>query len=224
MSLRPLTFLAVGDVILGPNPEYYFSPTKRVLKTADVLLGQLEVPYTNRDASAVAQGRTPDVLGALVDSGFHIVSLAGNHLADAGLPGIKDTIAWLKKHDIAYVGAGFNLEEARRHVIIERDGTRFGFLDYNCVGPKETWATATKPGCAYLNIMNLTTRLLGDHLLFIRGRKPQPQMPCWMTYASCGFYAIFSLYPSIKASATHPSNWQPMNSRYLMLQSMPVQT
>lgn len=153
MSLRPLTFLAVGDVILGPNPGYYFSPTKSVLKTADVLLGQLEVPYTDRDAAAVAQGRTPDVLNALVDSGFHIVTLAGNHLADSGPAGIEDTIAWLKKHHVAYVGAGFNLEEARSHVIIEREGTRFGFLDYNCVGPKETWASATKPGCAYLNII-----------------------------------------------------------------------
>ena len=57
MSSRPLVFLAVGDVILGPNPEYYFSPSKSVLKTADVLSGQLEVPYTNRDAAAVAQGR-----------------------------------------------------------------------------------------------------------------------------------------------------------------------
>jgi len=153
MSLRPLTFLAVGDVILGPNPGYYFSPTKSVLKTADVLLGQLEVPYTERDADAVAQGRTPEVLNALADSGFHIVTLAGNHLADAGPAGIEDTIAWLKKHHIAYVGAGLNLEEARSHVIIEREAHAFGFLDYNCVGPKETWAGATKPGCAYLNII-----------------------------------------------------------------------
>ena len=153
MPKRTLTLLAVGDVILGPNPEYYFSPTKQYLKTADVLLGQLEVPYTGRDAAAIAQGRTPDVLGALVDSGFHVVTLAGNHLADAGPAGIEDTIDWLKKHNIAYVGAGNSLEEARRHVIIEKDGTRFGFLDYNCVGPKETWATSSKPGCAYINVI-----------------------------------------------------------------------
>ena len=153
MQPRPLTFLAVGDVILGPNPEYYFSLSKPVLKAADVVSGQLEVPYTNRDANALALGRNTDVLGALVDSGFHIVSLAGNHLWDAGIPGIEDTINWLKKHNVAYVGAGFNLEEARRHVIIERDSTRFGFLDYNCVGPKETWATSARPGCAYVNII-----------------------------------------------------------------------
>ncbi|MDD1750754.1 MAG: CapA family protein, partial [Methanothrix sp.] len=153
MPRRTLTFLAVGDVILGPDPEYYFSPSKATLKTADVLLGQLEVPYTIRDANCVSQGRDPEVLGALVDSGFDIVSLAGNHLADAGPAGIEDTLAWLDKHNVAHVGAGVNLEEARRPVILEQDGVHFGFLDYNCVGPKETWATAAKPGCAYLNVI-----------------------------------------------------------------------
>jgi poly-gamma-glutamate capsule biosynthesis protein CapA/YwtB (metallophosphatase superfamily) len=148
-----LTFLAVGDIILGPNPDYYFSLSRAALKTADVLLGQLEVPYTSRDAAAVALGRNPEVLAALVDSGFHVVSLAGNHLMDAGVSGIEDTISWLDEHRLAHVGAGLNLEEARRPVILERNGTRFGFLDYNCVGPKETWAAPARPGNAYLKII-----------------------------------------------------------------------
>lgn len=145
--------MAVGDVIIGPDPEFYFSPSKHVLENADIVLGQLEVPYTSRDAEAIARGQTPDVLHALVDSGFDIVTLAGNHLADSGIIGIEDTINWLKEHDIAYVGAGFNLTQARRHVILERDGTSFGFLDYNCVGPKDTWAGRDKPGCAYINVI-----------------------------------------------------------------------
>jgi poly-gamma-glutamate capsule biosynthesis protein CapA/YwtB (metallophosphatase superfamily) len=153
MDKKLTTFLAVGDVILGPDPEYYFRPSKNVLQEADLLLGQLEVPYTERDAKAVEQGRKPQVLEALVDSGFDIVSLAGNHLADAGVAGIEDTIGWLKNHNVAYVGAGMNLTEARAHVILERNGNRFGFLDYNCVGPKETSASSDKAGCAFVNII-----------------------------------------------------------------------
>jgi poly-gamma-glutamate capsule biosynthesis protein CapA/YwtB (metallophosphatase superfamily) len=38
--------------------------------------------------------------------------------------------------------------------VIEKKGTRFGFLDYNCVGPEETWANRVKPGCAYLHIVS----------------------------------------------------------------------
>lgn len=153
MQAKRLTFLAVGDIILGPNPDYYFSPTRAVLNKADILLGQLEVPYTDRDVLTVELGRNPEVLNSLVDNGFHVVSLAGNHLWDAGITGIEDTINWLKTHNVAYVGAGMNLEEARHHLIIKRDGTRFGFLDYNCVGPKETSASATKPGCAFINVI-----------------------------------------------------------------------
>jgi poly-gamma-glutamate capsule biosynthesis protein CapA/YwtB (metallophosphatase superfamily) len=153
MQRRPLTLMAVGDIILGPKPQYYFSPSKAVLKSADLLMGQLEVPYTARDANALALGRNPQVLKSLANSGFHLVTLAGNHLADAGRAGIEDTLEWLDRNHIAHVGAGLNLEEARRHVVLERGKTRFGFLDYNCVGPKETWATATKAGGAYLNII-----------------------------------------------------------------------
>jgi hypothetical protein len=153
MQTGQQSFLAVGDIIIGPDPEFYFAPSKNILKQAEVLLGQLEVPHTDRDPAAVKLNRSPSVLNCLVNSGFHIVSLAGNHLWDAGLAGIEDTIAWLKSHNIAYVGAGMNLAEARRHVIIERAGTRYGFLDYNCVGPKESSAGPERPGCAFVNII-----------------------------------------------------------------------
>ena len=50
--------------------------------------------------------------------------------------------------------AGMNIDEAQRPAIIERNGTRFGFLNYNCVGPKGQWATRIKPGCAYVDIIS----------------------------------------------------------------------
>jgi poly-gamma-glutamate synthesis protein (capsule biosynthesis protein) len=46
-----------------------------------------------------------------------------------------------------------NIDEATKPAIIERQGTRFGFLSYNCVGPRETWASPVKPGCAYVKII-----------------------------------------------------------------------
>jgi poly-gamma-glutamate synthesis protein (capsule biosynthesis protein) len=46
-----------------------------------------------------------------------------------------------------------NIDEARRPAIIERDGTRFGFLSYNCTGPMGSWALTHKAGCAYVHIV-----------------------------------------------------------------------
>ena len=30
---------------------------------------------------------------------------------------------------------------------------RFGILSYNCVGPRESWATATRAGCSYVHVL-----------------------------------------------------------------------
>ncbi len=153
MASRPQRLIAVGDIILGPDPETFFASVAPILRTADIVAGQLEVPYTTRDAAAMAHGRDPETLYALVSAGFHIVTLAGNHCMDAGIPGIEDTLTWLREHRIASVGVGMNLAQAKRPAVLEREGTRYGFLDYNCVGPKETWAAANKPGCAYVHII-----------------------------------------------------------------------
>jgi hypothetical protein len=46
-----------------------------------------------------------------------------------------------------------NLAEAREPVIVERQGVRIGLLSYNCVGPRESWATSRKAGCAYVKVL-----------------------------------------------------------------------
>lgn len=153
MTSRLQKLIAVGDIILGPDPEPFFESVAPVLRSADIVSGQLEVPYTTRNAEAMAQGRDPENLRALVSAGFHVVTLAGNHCMDAGLAGIEDTLAWLRDHRVAFLGVGTNLQQAKLPVILEREGTRYGFLDYNCVGPKETWATANKAGCSYVHVI-----------------------------------------------------------------------
>jgi len=153
MDNASITLLNVGDIILGPEPEQYFSEVKPTLLAADLLVGQLEVTHTSRDAKAVELDRLPDNLSPLASNGFDLVTMAGNHLMDAGAAGVEDSMAWLREHGIAYVGAGMNLEEARRPVILEKNGTRIGYLNYNCVGPKSTWAASAKPGNAYLEVI-----------------------------------------------------------------------
>jgi len=161
---RTLTMLAVGDLILGkPEAESYFALAAPVLRAADVVVGQLEVLFTKRVVNAyyveipteipALPGFDPSNMSALPFAGFNVLTLAGNHVWDAGVPGIEDSIAGLRNYGIAVVGAGMNIDEARSPVVIERNGTRFGFLDYNCVGPKVSWATPDKPGCAYVNVI-----------------------------------------------------------------------
>jgi hypothetical protein len=164
VSSQTSTMLAVGDIILGrPEAEAYFALAAPVLRAADVAVGQLELPFTKRVINSyylevpteipAIPGCDPGNMSAFPFAGFNVLTLAGNHIWDAGVPGIEDSIAQLRDYDIAFVGAGMNIDEARAPLIIERNGTRFGFLNYNCVGPKLTWATPDKPGCAYVHII-----------------------------------------------------------------------
>ena len=141
MTGKSLTMLAVGDVILEkPEGRKYLSKVAPTFRKGDVVVGQGEVLFTDRGLKTFvenfpAPAAPPSNMADLADAGFNVITLAGNHAYDQGAPAIEDTIAGFKKLGIAYTGAGMNIDEARTPAIIERGGTRFGFLNYNCVGP-----------------------------------------------------------------------------------------
>ncbi len=72
---------------------------------------------------------------------------------DQGTAGVEDTIAALRNQSIATTGADMNLAEARQPANLERNGLRIGVLSYNCVGPRDSWATHTKAGVAYVHVL-----------------------------------------------------------------------
>jgi hypothetical protein len=153
-----LKLMLVGDLILDePEADIFFEPARGTLQEADVLVGHVEVPHTRRGSENTfdipAPPSNPDNLAALKRAGFHIATLAGNHMFDAGPAGIEDTIANLRQLDIATTGAGMHLAEARQPALVERQGIRVGTLSYNCVGPKESWANEKKAGCAYVHVL-----------------------------------------------------------------------
>jgi poly-gamma-glutamate capsule biosynthesis protein CapA/YwtB (metallophosphatase superfamily) len=158
MTHKTLAMMAVGDLILDePQAETYFDHVASALKSADVVVGQVEVAFTDggfcASTDVAAPPCSPINMSAIPYAGFNVATLAGNHIWDSGPAGIQDTIAGLCNYGIAVTGAGMNIDEARRPAIITRDSVTFGFLSYNCVGPRESWATVKKPGCAYVNIL-----------------------------------------------------------------------
>jgi poly-gamma-glutamate capsule biosynthesis protein CapA/YwtB (metallophosphatase superfamily) len=158
MNSSSLTLFLVGDLILDePNPDSFFDLSRTTLQSADVVIGHVEVPHTTRgveqSSDVPAPPANPEHLAALKRANFHIATLAGNHMFDQGAAGVEDTIAALHAQSIATTGAGMNLDEARRPAIIERHGIRIGVLSYNCVGPRDSWAKASKAGVAYVHVL-----------------------------------------------------------------------
>lgn len=156
--MRPVTLMAVGDLILDePEPAWFLAPARPALDRAGIVVGHVEVPHTDtttrQSTDVPAEPADPRALKALADAGFGVVTLAGNHIYDCGDDGVLDTVRHAEAAGLTPVGAGPNLAEARRPAIVERDGLRVGFLSYNCVGPRESWATSAKPGCAYVHVL-----------------------------------------------------------------------
>jgi hypothetical protein len=153
-----LTVLSVGDLVLDePDPASFFAPARQVLASGDVVIGHVEVPHSSADiqisTDIPAPPADPAALHALGAAGFHIATLAGNHVYDVGDVGVMDTIAHARAAGLATTGAGGDLDAAREPAILERNGLRIGVLSYNCVGPRESWATSRKAGCAYVRVL-----------------------------------------------------------------------
>lgn len=157
MTRAETRLLAVGDLILSePEPDRFFEPAAPLLRQADVVVGQVEVPYTRRaDPRRPEIVRDPSQLRAMANAGFTVGTLAGNHIFDLGQEALDETRDALKEYGIVSVGAGRTLDEARDPAIVERNGMRFGILSYNCAGPKSSWANETKGGAAYVEAFTI---------------------------------------------------------------------
>lgn len=153
-----ITLMMVGDVILDePHPDSFFDPSRSMLAMADVAIGHVEVPHTLRGSEQStdipAPPANPAHLDAFKRAGFHAATLAGNHIADCGPNGIEDTVDVLQGLGIVTTGAGMSLGAARKPALLSRQGVRVGVLSYNCVGPRDSWATSKKAGCAYVKVL-----------------------------------------------------------------------
>jgi poly-gamma-glutamate capsule biosynthesis protein CapA/YwtB (metallophosphatase superfamily) len=156
-SSAPTSLVFTGDVVLDvEEPDHWLEGIAPALRAADLALGHLEVPHTHRGTElpgdVPAPGADPAHLPALARAGFDAVTLAGNHIADRGGEGIDDTLAALHRSGIATTGAGATLAQARDPAVLHCNGRDVAVLSYNCVGPEAAWASATRPGCAWLPV------------------------------------------------------------------------
>jgi len=160
---RAVEILLTGDIILNlEDTDFWplFEPTAELTRRAHVTIGQVENMYTERghassaDPGASYRARDPRRLENLRRAGFDVATLAGNHIFDAGTQGIEDTIDILRDLGIPHAGGGRTLAEARAPAFVQAGELTIAVLSYNAVGPKETWATPTKAGAAYVWVLS----------------------------------------------------------------------
>ncbi|HSL32287.1 MAG TPA: CapA family protein [Candidatus Limnocylindrales bacterium] len=126
---------------------------RALLQGADLAIANFENPAPNRfryHTSGTVFSADPALIEGLANAGLDWVSLANNHIGDAGRTGIVETIDNLAEFGIAAGGAGRNARAARRPSILEAGGTKVGILAYDTIAPGYR-AGAEKPGSASLS-------------------------------------------------------------------------
>jgi poly-gamma-glutamate capsule biosynthesis protein CapA/YwtB (metallophosphatase superfamily) len=158
MKNETITLVGVGDVLPDrEQPETIFRHVVKELSSADIAFANGEGAFSDKGspASGHASPSDPANIDALLNAGFDVISLANNHSLDWGVEGLTDTLTRLKKAGLPFTGAGKNLAEARQPVILERKGTKVGFLAYSSVHPKGYEAESNKPGLVPIRVWTI---------------------------------------------------------------------
>ncbi len=151
-SPASISLAIVGDMEVNrKNPETVFDKVNAELRKADIRFGGLESSLSERGAPVqgkIIMRHHPSMIAAYLAGGFEVVAFASNHCLDYGMEPFLDTLELLDRHQIRYVGAGRNIAEARKPAIIEKKGTRVGFLSYLLLVPLGWGAHPARAGIA----------------------------------------------------------------------------
>jgi len=143
---------APGQAIVVGRRTGNRGAVRALLRGADVTLVNLEGPAPDDHAyhpDGYLFTMDPALIAGLEMAGIDVVSLANNHIRNAGAIGVADTIRHLDDLGIANAGAGRNAATARRPAWLTAAGRRIAVLAYNGVDQGRN-ATSSSAGAAAL--------------------------------------------------------------------------
>lgn len=138
-----LVIAAVGDVMMSGsiqsavarnnyNYGVLFEKITKDLQAADITLANLETPvdHTAEISGYPKFNARPELLAALKKTGIDVLSVANNHVMDAGVEGLTRTLGNIEAAGLAFIGAGRTKAEASEIRFMTVRGTRVAFLAY----------------------------------------------------------------------------------------------
>ncbi|MXZ62719.1 MAG: CapA family protein [Chloroflexi bacterium] len=166
--------LWLGDTLLADAAEPHLVSNGytwafdrlRPLPDADYVIANAEGPTTAETTvydplQQWSYAARPEAALALAVEGVSAVGLANNHALDRGPAGLADTIAHLAAAGVVTFGAGTDIDEALRPLLVETPHGRVGVLALGQGGGVRKNAGAARPGIAVLTRCNAAE---GAHL------------------------------------------------------------
>ncbi len=156
------TFLRVVD---RKKPLVPVRQTAPITANADLALTSNEVSFVPGCKLPLKNNLSfcspPAYISILIESGFDVVELTGNHNNDYGRKYNLFTQKMYREKNIRYFGGGKNLREARQALYLPLGSSTVAFMGSNEWGPEPAWATSDSPGANPLNERWLEESILG---------------------------------------------------------------
>ncbi len=144
---RSIRLIAAGDLLIHDacilsahniaDKTYDFKPmfqyVKNYIKGADVAICNLETTISgiHHGYKGYPEFNAPEeLLDAVVDCGFTIVSTANNHAADYGEAGILATIDAIRKRSLHVAGTSDTADPSVRNIVLDFDFVKLGINSY----------------------------------------------------------------------------------------------
>ncbi len=150
---RKLTILFGGDMMFDRNirkvittygTDHILQELKPVLASYDLVIANLEGPITSAPSkslgSAVGSPHNyiftfdPIVATLLYTHTIHVVNLGNNHILNFGTQGLAQTKQYLQEANVQFFGNAAADTTQERSLILEKNGIRIGFVNYNAFG------------------------------------------------------------------------------------------
>jgi len=132
---------------------------RELIKGADVAIANFENPAPDAfrfHGRGTVFSANPAYLKGLRNAGVDWVSLANNHIGDAGRAGMLQTIRNVAEYGIAHAGLGRNRKAAHKAALLDVGATTVGLLGYDAIAAGYAAGRDT-PGSARLTKTALKT-------------------------------------------------------------------
>ena len=149
----------VGDIMLDNGPGHAvasgrdpFADCAELLLDGDFTVGNLEcvLGKGGRQVLKAYSFRAATDSPRHLRRYFSVLSVANNHALDFEADGLVECLRILAAEGIRQVGGGRTLAEARRPLVLEKDGIRIAIVAANGFHPEESAAGEATPGVAPL--------------------------------------------------------------------------
>ncbi len=91
----------------------------------------------------------PAYIELLKEIGADVIELTGDHFGDWGADAMRYTLDLYRQNEMRYYGGGYNLEDARKPLLIEHNGNRLAFIGCNAKEAGYGTASETNPGAVH---------------------------------------------------------------------------